>query len=93
MSGQKRVDAIVKGRVQGVGFRYFVQREATKLALRGEVKNLPNGNVRVIAEGEEPALHKLMQKLHEGPSMSHVQAVVINWENDLNQYQRFEISY
>ena len=93
MSGQKRIDAIVKGRVQGVGFRYFVQREASKLGLTGEVKNLPDGNVRVIAEGDESALKKLIQKLHEGPSMSRVQEVSVNWENGLDQYQSFEISY
>ena len=93
MSGQKRIDAIVKGRVQGVGFRYFVQREASKLGLTGEVKNLPDGNVRVIAEGDESALKKLIQKLREGPSMSRVQEVSVNWENGLDQYQSFEISY
>lgn len=93
MTTQKRFEATITGRVQGVGFRYFVQREASKLGLTGEVKNLADGGVRVIAEGDESALKKLIQKLHEGPSLSHVQQVAVNWENFLNQYSGFDVTY
>ncbi len=93
MTNKKRIDAIVKGRVQGVCFRAFTEDVATGLGLTGEVKNLPDGTVRVIAEGEESDLKALIKKLHQGPSMAHVQDVSVNWENNLGQYNDFGISY
>lgn len=93
MSEKTRFEATVKGRVQGVWFRDFTQKEATKLGLTGEVKNLPDGNVRVIAEGNEKDLKALEKIINQGPPLAHVQEVVLNWENFLNQYQDFSVSY
>lgn len=66
---------LVQGRVQGVGYRYFVQREADVLGLTGFVRNLPDGNVEVVAEGGEPALAQLEARLREGPSFARVSSV------------------
>lgn len=63
---------IVSGRVQGVGFRYFVYRHATRLELKGWVKNLWNGDVEVHAEGPVEALAELEQYLNRGPSFAYV---------------------
>lgn len=93
MSQKTRFEAVVKGRVQGVWFRNFTYKEARRLGLTGEVRNLPDGNVRVIAEGDESALKALIKKLNEGPPLAHVQNVRVNWENYLNQYQSFEVAY
>lgn len=93
MSQKTRFEATVKGRVQGVWFRNFTYNEARQLGLTGEVKNLPDGNVRVIAEGDEKALKALIKKLNEGPPLAHVQEVAVNWENFLDQYKSFEVSY
>lgn len=63
------------GFVQGVGFRYFVKRNALRLGLSGYAKNLPDGSVEVVAEGSESALLKLLKYLKEGNSYSQVEQV------------------
>jgi acylphosphatase len=62
-----RLEATVRGRVQGVGFRYFVVRTARELGLTGWVANEPDGSVRVVAEGSPTALDRLERDLHDGP--------------------------
>jgi acylphosphatase len=79
MSGpaaRERLDASVRGRVQGVGFRYFVLREAGYLGLEGFVANEPDGSVRVVAEGPPAALDDLLERLREGPPASIVERVI-----------------
>jgi acylphosphatase len=66
---------VVRGRVQGVGYRYFVQREADALGVTGFVRNLPDGSVEVVAEGGEPAVTQLEARLREGPSFATVASV------------------
>jgi acylphosphatase len=66
---------LVRGRVQGVGYRYFVLRHAEELGLAGFARNLPDGSVEVIAEGGAAALKKLEALLGEGPSFCHVTGV------------------
>lgn len=66
---------LVTGRVQGVGFRYFVLRQATSLGLAGWTRNLPNGAVEVVAKGEEASLMTLEEALVRGPSHSRVENV------------------
>jgi len=65
----------VQGRVQGVGYRYFVLRQADALGVTGFARNLGDGSVEVIAEGSEPALAELEARLREGPAFSEVSAV------------------
>lgn len=67
---------IVSGRVQGVGFRWFVDREARIIGLVGWVRNNPDGNVEVLASGTEDQLAKLKMKLKQGPRASRVDEVV-----------------
>ena len=66
---------LVHGSVQGVGFRWFVLREAQRLGLRGFCSNLPDGTVEVVAEGEDAALAQLERALGRGPSAARVQRV------------------
>ena len=76
MSGEvERLDATVRGQVQGVGFRYFVRRRATQLGLTGWVANQPDGTVRCVAEGPSPVLDTLLAALRAGPPGSHVVGV------------------
>ena len=67
---------IVYGRVQGVGFRWFVDREARILGLAGWVRNNPDGNVEVLASGTSEQLAKLKTKLKQGPRASRVDEVI-----------------
>ena len=70
------VHYLVKGRVQGVGFRWFVQREAAELGLRGWVKNTDAGHVEIVAAGDESLLAELKVALHKGSRGSRVDAVL-----------------
>jgi acylphosphatase len=74
-----RLDALVVGRVQGVGYRYFVVREARRLGLDGWTANEVDGSVRVVADGPRRTLEVLLDALREGPPASIVERVVVNW--------------
>jgi acylphosphatase len=68
---------VVHGRVQGVGFRWFVKTEAARLGLSGWTRNTQSGTVEVLAEGEIKALDDLERSLQQGPSASRVSAVQV----------------
>lgn len=89
---KKRLHAVVQGRVQGVGFRYFVIDEADRLHLSGLVRNLRNGDVEVIAEGEEGALEALLVALKNGPRMAHVEKVHAVWEPARGKFRGFTVA-
>ncbi|MEO6912013.1 MAG: acylphosphatase [Edaphobacter sp.] len=67
---------LVKGRVQGVGFRWFVQREASEIGLKGWVRNTDEGHVEVLAAGELEDLTELKDALRKGSRGSRVDAVI-----------------
>jgi acylphosphatase len=74
MSAQ-RLRAVVKGEVQGVGFRWSVQRQAGELGLTGYAENLPDGSVRVEAEGDPDGLDQLEAYLRRGPRWAEVESL------------------
>jgi len=73
---------LVKGRVQGVGFRWFVHREAASLELSGWVRNTEEGHVEVMAAGPAESLADLAHALHRGSRGSRVDAVVVHELDD-----------
>ena len=81
----------ITGKVQGVGFRYFVLRQAQKLGINGWVNNKPNSAVEALAQGEKADLEQFIAKVKEGPSFSRVEDVSLNWVNEADQYFGFEI--
>ena len=87
---RKRLEARVYGFVQGVGFRYFVKRNALRLGLSGYAKNFPDGSVEVVAEGNEDALLKLLQYLKKGNSYSEVERVDYSLKDAHNDMASFE---
>ncbi len=82
---------IVKGLVQGVGFRYFVYRKATALGLRGVVRNLINGDVEVEVEGERSPIEELIKDLKIGPRAAIVNDLRIEWRNSSGTLNGFTI--
>lgn len=70
-----RLHVAVRGRVQGVGFRWFVREAARRLDIAGWVKNLPDGSVEVAADGSDDAIADLRAELQRGPEGAHVQSV------------------
>ena len=80
----------IKGRVQGVGYRFFAERAASELGLKGYVRNLPDGRVEVYAIGEDPSLKELGEQLREGPRAARVEAVE-EQETPVKKYRNFAI--
>ncbi len=86
--------ATVHGRVQGVNFRYFVERYADALGLKGYVKNLSDGmTVEVCAEGEKGKLDELLDLLNSGPPRARVDRVDAAWSEYSGRFNRFGVSY
>ncbi len=84
----------VSGRVQGVGFRFFVLNRAQRYGITGWVKNLHDGRVEIEAEGRVPNLHIFLKDMKSGPSMSHVSNVLEEWhEIAAPRYKDFSITY
>ncbi len=86
-----RLDAIVHGRVQGVGFRLYVAQRAVALGVGGWVANDSDGNVRCVAEGDRADLEALQAALELGPAGARVERVSVTWSDALDSFGRFEI--
>jgi acylphosphatase len=85
------VNMKITGKVQGVGFRYFVLRQAQELGINGWVSNKSNGDVEALAQGEIADLEQFIAKVKEGPTFSRVDNVNLEWMNKGEQYFGFEI--
>lgn len=75
MSGRRRLEATVHGRVQGVGFRWFVRNRAARLGLVGWVANDSSGSVRIVAEGDGTQIDEMAAELRQGPPGATVDRV------------------
>lgn len=89
--GKARLHALVEGRVQGVGFRAFVVQKAQELRLKGWARNRWDGSVEVLAEGERKALERLLAALQEGPRLSHVTRVQVEWGEATGEFHYFYV--
>ena len=76
---ERRSLILVKGKVQGVYFRASAAKTATELGIRGHVENLPDGDVRIVAEGTAESLEKLIEWCKEGPPHAEVDSVECRW--------------
>lgn len=85
-----RLHALITGRVQNVGFRYFVMIAARDLKLRGYVRN-SGQQVEVVAEGEDEQLRQLSERLRQGPPAARVQNVQVSWQQATNEFTRFDL--
>lgn len=90
---QKRLEATIHGRVQGVSFRYYTRIEAQRLHLTGWAANHRDGTVRVVAEGPEAALQEFMAYLHQGPAMAHVARVDVTWSEATGEFPQFSVRW
>lgn len=86
-----RLDAVVSGRVQGVGYRWFTSSEASRLGCVGWVANQHDGTVRVVAEGSRVALERLEAVLRVGPAGARVDDVRAQWDVATDEYSRFAV--
>ncbi|MCC6146084.1 MAG: acylphosphatase [Anaerolineaceae bacterium] len=86
-----RLHAEVEGRVQGVGFRYFVANRAEALGIKGWVRNTFKGSVEVTAEASREQLENLLQDLRTGPPAAWVRQVEVNWMDAAGEFTTFSV--
>ncbi|RRD30619.1 acylphosphatase [Actinomyces bowdenii] len=90
----RTIHALVSGRVQGVGFRFHCAQEAQDLGLVGEVRNLPDGDVEVLAQGPADDVARLVAWLYHGPDWASVSRVrLTDRQAGSLRARRFEITY
>ncbi|HEY7751212.1 MAG TPA: acylphosphatase [Ignavibacteriaceae bacterium] len=88
-----RAEIVVNGLVQGVGYRYFVVREAQKLELKGYTQNLYTGEVLTVVEGEKAIVEEMIKKLKVGPSHASVKSCKVDWQEPKNEFTDFGVRY
>ncbi len=88
---QMRLHARLQGRVQGVGFRYFVQRTAEQLGITGWVRNRWDGSVEVLAEADRSVLDRFLAALRRGPPGSNVADDQVDWKQPGGEFSSFMI--
>jgi len=86
-----RIHVVIRGRVQGVGFRYFVQKSAKRLSLTGWVRNRLDQSVEVVAEGSQYNLEEFLKELRQGPVSSEVTDINTDWVNYSGEFNKFRI--
>lgn len=87
----RQIHLIITGRVQGVFFRASAQATAVKLKLSGWVKNLPDGTVETVAEGEKGALDEYLSWCRKGPPVAQVIQVDVQWEKATGEFAGFSV--
>lgn len=88
-----RAHVWVSGRVQGVFFRQYTKRQAEKLGVKGWVRNLPDGKVEAVFEGEEDVIRMLLEFVKRGPPRAKVSRLDVTWEEPAEEFRTFSIVY
>ena len=85
------VYCIVYGKVQGVGYRDFVTRQARDLSLTGWIRNTDTGSVELLAQGTPDTLKTFVEAVHEGSVLAQVDSVAVDWRTPVVQYEDFSV--
>jgi acylphosphatase len=88
----ERLHGVIHGDVQGVGFRWFLMREARRLGLRGWVRNQDDGTVEFVAEGSRSDLERLKLAAERGPQTAHVERVDGSWSEAAGGLDAFDLT-
>jgi acylphosphatase len=91
MGDKVRVHVLLSGRVQGVAFRYYAEKWALSLGLTGWVKNLYDGRVEILAEGDRENIEQFLERVKTGPRMAHVDGADVEWQRYTGEFSGFEI--
>lgn len=86
-----RAHTYISGRVQGVSFRYYTYHEALKHGLHGWVRNLMDGRVEAVFEGEKEAIEKVLEWSQSGPPAAKVENVEVKWEEPSDSLTGFKV--
>ena len=88
---ESRAHVTISGNVQGVGFRFFTLKQAQRLNLVGTVKNMPNGSVDIVVEGDKSTIQTFTNHVRQGPRLAEVNSVDIEWQEPQNEFSKFRI--
>ena len=88
-----KAEIVVQGVVGGVGYRFFVLGQARLYNITGYVKNLPDGRVEVVAEGEEGLVRDFIERLRIGPLSAHVTGVDVQWDQQDSGFTDFRLQH
>ena len=89
----ERCHIFVKGKVQQVGFRFYAREIASETKITGWVKNLPDGRVEIVAEGEDAQIQDFLQKLNEGYLGRNISEILKNTETHTGEFTSFSIAF
>ena len=89
----KRVHIFIEGRVQGVGFRHYTKKNARANNLGGWVRNLSDGRVEAVFEGEEEELKNMIKACRQGPPSARVRDIDVRWEAYRGEFDHFSVSF
>jgi len=89
----KRAHVFYSGHVQGIGFRYTAQDIAEGLGLKGWVKNLSDGRVEIVADGDEEDLKDFLDKISKGQLGRYIKNADVSWEKPAKEFDSFEIAF
>ncbi len=90
---KKRAYVLIEGYVQGVFFRSYTREKASELGLTGWVRNLPDGRVEALFEGDEDEIKWMIAWCHKGPPSAHVTNVQVTWDEYQGEFNSFDIKY
>jgi acylphosphatase len=89
----KHLEVSIFGDVQGVGYRYFALYKARELGISGFVKNMMDGSVKVVCEGEDKILNEFLDDLKKGPYSAKVSRTEVYFSDDIKGYSTFEVRF
>lgn len=87
----KTAHVIVSGFVQGIGYRSFVKKNAVKLGLTGFVRNIENGRVEALFQGDKEKIEEMILLCKKGPYLSEVKNVEVDWIDEMEEFKLFEV--
>lgn len=93
MTTRAAAEIVIEGRVQGVGFRDYARRRASRLGLHGYVMNLDDGRVRVHAEGDRELVEEFARQLESGPPAARVERIEVRWLPATGRFTGFDVRY
>ena len=93
MGQPARLHVVLSGRVQGVAYRYFAEKRASSLGLLGWVRNLFDGRVEVVAEGERAVLESFLAELRKGPRLALVESAEVRWDGATGEFVGFTVRF
>lgn len=88
-----KAEVTVQGVVQGVGYRFFVLNQARLYDVKGYVKNMPDGTVQVVAEGDKGIVKDFIERLRIGPLSAHVTGIDVKWDEKDSGFTEFRLQY